>query len=315
MMRLYTDGVFVSEENMSGVGNMNTAAGLMMGADLNGAYQYNGSLAEVRIWDTLLSDNAISEWACTSVDSNHPKWANLASYWKMDDNYNYLANSSPNNPFLDATVNGAEWQIADSTIIYDYSGTPRLVDVPVTAMTHLDMEILPEWDLDGISWVGGCTVIDASAGVTSSCIASSNLYTQEITLTLLNPPSSGQITINGQDFILGESNTSILPGGAILAALILESLVSDGMPVDLNITFYDDVTCGAFFSELFIAPLDCWCLNDTNGDGTINVGDILLVLAEFGCTSGCTADVTGYGYVNVSDLLSVLAEFGQACSL
>ena len=157
MMRLYTDGVFVSEENMSGLGNMNTAAGLMMGADLNGAYQYNGSLAEVRIWDTLLSDNEVSEWSCTTVDSTHPSWMNLASYWKIDNNYNYLANASPNNPFLNGYVNGAEWQIADSTIIYDYSGTPRLVDVPVTAMTHLCMEILPEWNLDGISWVDECT--------------------------------------------------------------------------------------------------------------------------------------------------------------
>mgnify|MGYP006088582557 FL=1 len=157
MMRLYTDGVFVSEEDMSGVGNLNTASGLMMGADLNGAYQYNGSLAEVRIWETLLSDNAISAWACSPVDSNHPNWSSLASYWKMDDNDNYLSNSSVNNPFLDATVNGAEWQIADSTITYDYSGTPRLVDVPVTAMTHLCMDIIPEWNLDGISWVEECT--------------------------------------------------------------------------------------------------------------------------------------------------------------
>ena len=213
MMRLYTDGVFVSEENMSGVGNLNTESGLMMGADLNGAYQYNGSLAEVRIWETLLSDNEISEWACTSVDSNHPNWTNLASYWKMDDNDNYLSNSSLNNPFLDGSVNGAQWQIAGSTITYDYSGTPRLVDVPVTAMVHLGVEILPEWSLDGISWVGTCTIIDA------------------------------------------------------------------------------------------------------NGDGVNSVSDILLVLAEFGCTSGCTADVTGDGNVSVSDLLSLLSGFGEACNL
>jgi hypothetical protein len=163
MMRLYTDGVFVAEENMSGVGNLNTASGLMMGADLNGAYQYNGSLAEVRIWETLLSEENIAAWACSSVDSNHPNWSSLASYWKMEDNDDYLFNSSLNNPFLNAYVNGAEWQIADSTITYDYSGTPRLVDVPVTAMTHLCMDILPEWNLDGISWVDECTSgIDSS---------------------------------------------------------------------------------------------------------------------------------------------------------
>ena len=160
LMRLYTDGVFVSEVNISSVGNLNAESGLMIGADLNGAYQYNGSLAEVRIWETLVSDEDIAAWACSSVDSNHPNWSSLASYWKMDDNDDYLSNSSPNNPFLDASVNGAEWQVADSTITYDYSETPRLVDVPVTAMTHLNMDILPEWDLDGISWVGSCAVTE-----------------------------------------------------------------------------------------------------------------------------------------------------------
>jgi len=180
MMRLYTDGVFVSEEDMSGVGNLNTGSGLMIGADLNGAYQYNGSIAEVRIWETLLDDQTISDWACSSIDSNHPNWINLASYWKMDDNAALLSNSSINNPLLDATVNGAEWQIADSTIVYDYSGTPRLVDVPVTAMTHLCMDILPEWDLDGISWVEECTNgIDSSENTELHVFpnpASYNLY-------------------------------------------------------------------------------------------------------------------------------------------
>jgi len=213
MMRLYTDGVFVSEEDMSGVGNLNTGSGLMIGADLNGAYQYNGSIAEVRIWETLLDDQTISDWACSPINSNHPNWINLASYWKMDDNDDYLSNSSINNPFLDAYVNGAEWQIASSTIVYDYSGTPRLVDVPVTAMTHLGVDISPEWSLDGISWIEECT----------------------------------------------------------------------------NVI-------------------------DVNADGIINVGDILMVLAEFGCTYGCTADVTNDGNVNVSDLLSILAEFGEGCN-
>jgi len=54
-------------------------------------------------------------------------------------------------------------------------------------------------------------------------------------------------------------------------------------------------------------------VNDITGDGIINVGDILLILAEFGCTEECTADVTSDNNVNVSDLLSVLSEFGQTC--
>jgi hypothetical protein len=160
-----------------------------------------------------------------------------------------------------------------------------------------------------------CNVISASAGVTSDCDLASNIYTQEINLSLLSTPASGEITLNGQDFILGENNTSSISGEAILATLTLELLVSDGLPVDLIVTFPEDVACGASFPELFSAPEACYCLNDANVDGIVNVGDILLVLAEFGCGSGCTADVTNDGNVNVSDLLSILSEFGQACGL
>lgn len=158
-----------------------------------------------------------------------------------------------------------------------------------------------------------CDVIDASAGVTSECDLNSGVYTQEINLTLLDPPASGEITLNGQDFILDGNNTSSLSGVAILATLTLEDLVSNGLTVDLNIDFVADTGCGAVFLDVFSAPESCFCLNDANFDGSINVGDILLVLAEFGCTAGCNADVTGDGNVNVSDLLSILSEFGQTC--
>jgi len=127
-----------------------------MGADINGAYQFNGSVAEVRIWASLLDDETISTYACLVIDMDHPNYIDLASYWKMIDNYDYLQNSSPNNPFLDAVVNSAEWQIPDSTIVYDYSETPRLVDVPYTALIHMCVDIEESWDLDGISWVDPC---------------------------------------------------------------------------------------------------------------------------------------------------------------
>ena len=55
------------------------------------------------------------------------------------------------------------------------------------------------------------------------------------------------------------------------------------------------------------------CFGDLNGDGFINVGDLLEVLAEFGCTSGCTADLTGDDKVNSSDTLALLGVFGTSC--
>ena len=55
------------------------------------------------------------------------------------------------------------------------------------------------------------------------------------------------------------------------------------------------------------------CLEDLNANGAIDVGDVLTVLSEFGCTSGCTADLTGDGFVAVDDILLVLSVFGVSC--
>ena len=56
------------------------------------------------------------------------------------------------------------------------------------------------------------------------------------------------------------------------------------------------------------------CLEDLNGNGAIDVGDVLLVLSEFGCDVDCTADVTGDGFVTVDDVLTVLSLFGEDCN-
>ncbi|HIG58248.1 MAG TPA: hypothetical protein EYQ21_02440 [Flavobacteriales bacterium] len=57
----------------------------------------------------------------------------------------------------------------------------------------------------------------------------------------------------------------------------------------------------------------CACPNDLNGDGSITVSDILIVLSEFNCMSNCTADVDDDGVVTVTDVLALLAAFGQSC--
>ena len=56
------------------------------------------------------------------------------------------------------------------------------------------------------------------------------------------------------------------------------------------------------------------CPGDIDNDGFIVIGDVLLLLSDFGCTSNCVGDVNGDGAVTVSDLLDgILANFGQAC--
>jgi hypothetical protein len=43
------------------------------------------------------------------------------------------------------------------------------------------------------------------------------------------------------------------------------------------------------------------------------VEDLLLLLSEFGCTTGCEGDVDGDGAVSVADVLALLGVFGTPC--
>ncbi len=66
---------------------------------------------------------------------------------------------------------------------------------------------------------------------------------------------------------------------------------------------YDDGSCNPIVD----------CFGDLNSDSSVTVADLLLILSEFGCTSGCTTDINGDGITTVSDLLELLSVFGTAC--
>jgi hypothetical protein len=71
-----------------------------------------------------------------------------------------------------------------------------------------------------------------------------------------------------------------------------------------------DNNCNGIIDPSEEAPA---CEGDFNLDGDINVGDLLMMLSEFGCTNGCMTDLTGDGVVNSSDALSFFALFGTTC--
>ncbi len=56
------------------------------------------------------------------------------------------------------------------------------------------------------------------------------------------------------------------------------------------------------------------CPEDINGDGVINVTDLLAVLSAWGACpvppALCPEDINGDGFVNVTDLLAVLSAWG-----
>lgn len=64
----------------------------------------------------------------------------------------------------------------------------------------------------------------------------------------------------------------------------------------------------------FLMTPECMYLGDLNDDRTIDLSDLGLLLAEFGCTDfTCVGDVTGDGATDLSDLGVQLANFGATC--
>ena len=67
--------------------------------------------------------------------------------------------------------------------------------------------------------------------------------------------------------------------------------------------------------SIMVSAVDCddvnQCPADANGDGVVNVDDLLNVISDWGL-SNSPADVDGNGEVNVEDLLLMIAAWG-AC--
>ena len=158
-MRLYTDGVFSAEEDISGIGNLDVGEGWYFGSDIDGGYSYTGAIAEVRFWHGVLDDATILDWHCSALTEAHPAWEALQGHWQLTEGTGTDIGSAANAE-LSGTADGTLWQIPESLIIFDYSNTPRIVDVAVTALDHMCVTIDPAWNLAGISWVDGCNSAD-----------------------------------------------------------------------------------------------------------------------------------------------------------
>ncbi|MDG2422434.1 MAG: S8 family serine peptidase [Phycisphaerales bacterium] len=60
-------------------------------------------------------------------------------------------------------------------------------------------------------------------------------------------------------------------------------------------------------------PDSCQAAGDVNGDGEVNVEDLLAILNAFGDCEGCPEDLNGDGVVDVEDILAVLACWAGGC--
>ena len=154
-MKMYEDGLFLDQASISNIGDITNGADLMFGTDIDLGYDYEGSIAEVRIWDEVLTDQEILDYFCDTIDATHPSFSNLIGYWKMNEGSGTQVIDETSNG-NNGTITDAIWYTPDSIWMYDYANTPRIVDASINALGHLCIPIDPAWELDGKAWLVDC---------------------------------------------------------------------------------------------------------------------------------------------------------------
>jgi len=109
-------------------------------------------------------------------------------------------------------------------------------------------------------------------------------------------------------------------GGWVYASWDLDSVIGPINQIQLRFTASDigsstQSVVEAGVDAISISATDCddttQCLGDVNTDGTVNVSDLLIVIADWG-SSGGPSDLNGDGTVDVADLLLIIGAWG-AC--
>lgn len=158
LLKMYQDGVFLSEADISNIEDISTGQGLFFGTDFNQNFDFPGSISEVRVWEGIVTENAISNWQCTSIDNMHPNYDQLIGHWKLNEGDNLISAIDYSPEQNNGSIVGAEWYTQDSIVVYSYENTSRLVDIPPTVFKHLCIDIDAGWELDGNTLIDDCMI-------------------------------------------------------------------------------------------------------------------------------------------------------------
>jgi hypothetical protein len=124
-------------------------------------------------------------------------------------------------------------------------------------------------------------------------------------------PDDTNVPITIGQYRIGSNEAAItIPSAASLACGRYRLTASGAIlenPFGTNLYGDGNGTPGDSWQTIFkIEP----CSGDTNCDSTVNVTDLLAVIAAWGNTPGGRADINGDATVNVTDLLAVIAAWG-----
>jgi PKD repeat protein/photosystem II stability/assembly factor-like uncharacterized protein len=192
--QLFQDGILVASTNA----NWNTpgtasshSLRLAHDGSLTPEHDFRGSIAEVRVWGTALSQLLIQDWLCGSVNSSHSQYLSLVHHWPMSEGSgNSIADAKgSNHGNLEPTVN---WLIAQeaSCIFYQFNGSDeqKRTEIAVTSADPDRVVALATGKANGGSGLYGIyTSYDAGETWEFTCCGSGPA----------GPPGSGNPNIMG----------------------------------------------------------------------------------------------------------------------
>ncbi|MBE8721818.1 hypothetical protein C4F40_13910 [Sphingobacterium sp. Ka21] len=161
-VRLYTNGQFNREADITGWGNLNSNSPLRIGfLPTRESWRSDAYLADVKIWNTAMPEDMVQQFSCDiGVDPNHPYYANLVGYWP-------IMGGSVDGMLLDEGPFEANLKLGDpnypSTQLNDFicapSATelgqmvPRTYDVSAQIISWLKIPRQLNWQMDGRVWL------------------------------------------------------------------------------------------------------------------------------------------------------------------
>ena len=112
--------------------------------------------------------------------------------------------------------------------------------------------------------------------------------------------------------ITGDAGLSIFSAGNVVSEssvdnvehLFIKNLASGEYVLEISRTTSGNSRA---FSVGWLFPEPAAVPGDVNGDGVVNVSDLLMVISAWGSCTDCPEDLNGDGEVNVSDLLLILS--------
>jgi len=161
-VKIFTDGVF-NTKNPINTSSLNNSAPLVIGKKIgDGNEGPNLLIANLQIYNTALTESEVADLAgIGTVDSSHPKYANLIGYWPGYDDVGTAKLTDLSGNGNDMMLTGPyNWVSFSELVSYFkpsltdsfYKLVPNSVDLPFFIYQWFGIIPLESWELDGKSW-------------------------------------------------------------------------------------------------------------------------------------------------------------------